>query len=476
MSLVRTTHGALWSRGRLPGAGLLACAILPAAVLLLAGCGDDTCEQVEECAIALLAPNGGERWTQGDSVTVAWTAEDACGDLARLDLLHDGDSCWVIADSVGLSGGTCNWIAAACAADSAGYTVRITDLGSGREDTSDSSFVIRTPPSCTLTLTAPNGGEYWVPGAPVTITWDSALCSDSVSLQLLRAATPCLTIAAAVANTGRYDWTAARCGSAAAGYTIRVTDPDSGTQDESDAPFEITTEIPLSYALAQAGPGEANGHAFAHLCDLDPALRYVGGAVITEDTCLRGHGAWIDLDGEHIRVELAGAATRCDVEYCIIINGDTDDPFGGALRYRPLCYGWVYNNTFFRNRISGIYLDEGVPAGDPHMRIFNNIFCEDAICGVVRNDNHPDGFVRYNCSNAHNGDRNFCDHCGCPDSPTPDPLQPSEMGPGNQTADPSFVRKEKLPWDLHLKADSPCIAAGENGEDLGALPFQRQAD
>lgn len=458
---------------------LLAGLLLPG--LLLCGCDDDDNGPIiEECLLTLLAPNGGESWAVGDSIAIAWTTSEQCGASVRLDLFHDGDSCAVIADSIADAQGSFDWIAETCAEDSAGYAVRVRDLVTGSADLSDATFVIAPLPVCTLEVTAPNGGEYWVPGAAVTLTWSATeVCGATVTLELLLDGTACRTIATAAPNTSSYDWTVAACGDSTDGYALRVTDDESGAFDESDDTFAITTLIPLEYAIATAGPGEANGYSFTRLVDLDPNVRYIGGATITEDTCIHGHGAWVDLfdaamgttENIYVTPEFGSPPPRCDIDHCIITNGGTTEPFGGALEYRPYTYGRVFNNTFFENLIPAIYVHPEVIPGEEGLVVFHNIAAGNGGCGIVVHYTQQDDIrIRYNCLSGHSrGDA--CSHCACQNEPLEGWSDVNYYNEAvmNITHDPMFINRKLR--NLNLHPDSPCVEAGENGEDLGALPY-----
>lgn len=231
----------------------------------------------------------------------------------------------------------------------------------------------------------------------------------------------------------------------------------------------------LSSAIAASSPGTANGYAFDRLVDLDPSVRYLGGAAILEDVCIRGHSATIDLAGEYIQVLAGSEATRFDIEYCLILNGSHPggETFGGALLYGEGTQGWALNNTFYNNSPCGLYLDE-VLQGDG-VKVANNLFYYNAPWGLVRNDEQPSLYIRYNDAFA-NGGGNFGEHCACPSAP-PEPIYPGteELHFSNFSADPEIValpNPPKVVGDFHLRETSPCIGAGEGGLDVGAFPFE----
>jgi hypothetical protein len=231
--------------------------------------------------------------------------------------------------------------------------------------------------------------------------------------------------------------------------------------------------IPLQSAVDAASAGTANGHAFAHLVDLDPANTYTGGAGIAEDICIRGHSATVDLQGAYIIVLDTGAHTRLDIEYCFILHGSHPggDIYGGGLVYGPGTQGWIVNNTFCDNTPCGLYLHEVYAAGS--VKVVNNIFFANALWGLVRHESQPDLYIRNNDSSAHAlGD--YGEHCACPTG-SPVAILPGteDLHFSNLILDPRFahVPEPKNPaWDVHLEDDSPCIGSGEGGLDMGAYP------
>jgi hypothetical protein len=106
---------------------------------------------------------------------------------------------------------------------------------------------------CVIALTAPNGGQTYCPGDPVTITWSATSCGADVSLELLQGGSVCATIATSTPNDGSYPWTAAACGSYTTGHTIRVTDLASGTADASDASFTIQPAASVGVLVPNGG-------------------------------------------------------------------------------------------------------------------------------------------------------------------------------------------------------------------------------
>lgn len=95
---------------------------------------------------------------------------------------------------------------------------------------------------CTITVTFPNGGEYICAYNWIEVTWDSEgeECGADVSIELLHDGEPCLTVTSSTPNTGTYHWEEPeQCGTEMEGYTILITDLESGASDESDGTFII---------------------------------------------------------------------------------------------------------------------------------------------------------------------------------------------------------------------------------------------
>jgi hypothetical protein len=97
-----------------------------------------------------------------------------------------------------------------------------------------------------LTVTSPNGGESWPLGAMRPITWTGPTTSGSVTLMLARGGAKVGAIAENVpAGQGTYAWTVGQyqggTAPAGSGYVVIVSDPAGGADDESNAPFTITS-------------------------------------------------------------------------------------------------------------------------------------------------------------------------------------------------------------------------------------------
>ncbi|MBD3237819.1 MAG: hypothetical protein GF330_14040 [Candidatus Eisenbacteria bacterium] len=219
----------------------------------------------EPCDVSLTYPNGGESFCPEDQVSITWDADGACGADVRLELLHDGEVCATIAAETA-NDGSYDWLATQCGSFEEGYAIRVTDLESAAADDSDDPFTIH--PACSVALLTPNGGESFLVGEDVSISWShSDCCGADVSLELLRNGEVCATIASSTPNDGQHTWIAARCDSATAGYAIRVTDLDSAASDDSDGAFEIWPPCEVTVTAPNGGAAFCSGEEIDILWD-----------------------------------------------------------------------------------------------------------------------------------------------------------------------------------------------------------------
>lgn len=116
-------------------------------------------------------------------------------------------------------------------------------------------------PLSAVTLLAPNGGESWVIGAPVTITWTPTAAGSEVRIVLFRGGTTDAHRVGSIKNStagdrGSFAWEAGNFvgGRAVAGndYYVRVLVIDGAEADASDAPFTLLGTISVTSPMETA--------------------------------------------------------------------------------------------------------------------------------------------------------------------------------------------------------------------------------
>ncbi len=126
----------------------------------------DTFFTIYKSSITLTSPNGGEQWEAGTQHSITWTQNYV--DSVRIDYSTNNGINWSnIVNSYPTSGNSYNWLLPFTLSTQCKIRIlRTNDLSVG--DTSNSVFTIFKP---SITLTLPNGGEYWQEGKQYNITW-----------------------------------------------------------------------------------------------------------------------------------------------------------------------------------------------------------------------------------------------------------------------------------------------------------------
>lgn len=205
------------------------------------------------CSVALTQPTAAAALCGGLPFDIRWTFTGDCGPVVNLDLFQDGVLCGQIAAGTA-NDGVYTWFAEACAGQTEGYTIRITESESGAFAVSDSFQIL---PAGALAVTTPNGGEHLVTGLSTELTWTlTACCGPLVRLELVAEGSTCTVLADSLPNSGSFFWTPERCGPLATGYRLRIVDLSSGASDDSDGDFVIG---PAYRVLAVADVGNDQG-------------------------------------------------------------------------------------------------------------------------------------------------------------------------------------------------------------------------
>jgi hypothetical protein len=156
--------------------------------------------------------------------------------------------------------------------------------------------------------------------------------------------------------------------------------------------------LSLQQEYDKAGPGEG----YDKLLILDPSKTYTGGCgmAIGKKSCIRGKGAYVDLDGGTIIVGSAGA--ELTIEGCCLYNAG----YYGAINVQNGGNAIVNGNTICKsNGIAGIRVWEYSTA-----TIKNNIIYGGATYGIAKHQSTGTTLISYNDVN-HNSSGNYMYFC-----------------------------------------------------------------
>lgn len=199
-------------------------------------------------SVRVLRPNGGETYTSGTPIVIAWTASLVAS--VSLEFTSDGGASWRgIAGATGLPAtqGSFVWTAPA---PGTGYRVRVSS--GGLYDDSDGNFEIVRAIVPSITVLYPNGGESFMSDSAVAITWLARDFTGDVTIDLsIDNGATWSAIDTAPAASGALNWTIPATPTAAA--LVRVT--GGGTSDQSDASFAIVERVVPTITLLSPNTG-----------------------------------------------------------------------------------------------------------------------------------------------------------------------------------------------------------------------------
>lgn len=204
--------------------------------------------------IAVVSPNGGEVFTAGTVNNITWTS-DITGNL-RITLLKAGLHYALIASSTP-NDGVFEWSVSPRLAAGDDYSVKIASVTyPSLFDLSDATFSVSPGGGTYVTVLSPNGGESFVAGAVLPITWTSDV-TGYLRLSLQKAGADVMLISAKTLNDGAFDWTIPTTLPSADDYTVKILYcMNTEISDVSDAPFEITGGIGSTVTVVSPNGGE----------------------------------------------------------------------------------------------------------------------------------------------------------------------------------------------------------------------------
>lgn len=189
-------------------------------------------------SVTLTSPNGGEQWTAGTSQNITWTSSGITSNVILKYSANYG-STWNLINGAALNTGSYSWTVPNNPQCST--LVKISDYSdTSIVDQSNSAFCINAA-AATLTITSPNGGEYWSIGSTQNITWSTSGTINNVDLYY--STDTGLTwnmINDYISNTGTYSWIIPNASSSLC--RVKVVNSDSTSVfDISNANFSMGT-------------------------------------------------------------------------------------------------------------------------------------------------------------------------------------------------------------------------------------------
>jgi hypothetical protein len=240
----------------------------------------------------VIAPNGGEVWTEGETQTIRWQLPADAAD-ALVELSTNGAT-WTTIGTVAAAPASMQWTIPHLSDNIIpSALIRVSVVGDAAEfDISDAPFTIRpraTTPISSLRLLAPNGGERYQVDSTLWIRWSSENLSGEIGVEYsIDGGTRWNTIGTRDVAAGSIDWKVPNDPTTTA--LVRIATKDGTVNDRSDAPFTI------------AKRDSANGG---------------GGEVATKLLAPNGGESWMEGEEHAIAWQMPAAAASALIEISI---------------------------------------------------------------------------------------------------------------------------------------------------------------
>ncbi len=203
--------------------------------------------------IQVLSPNGGEKYTIGQDITVSWTSANIT-DRLTISYSTDGGTSWsTIQSNVSPLVSQITWKAPSV--EGTNYRVKV--ASSATSDMSDANFTVSRLLAPKLTIIYPNGGEALRVDSTIAITWNEqditgagAMVDLSYSVDGGKAWTP---IASVPAGTMRYTW---QVPDKPSGNVMVQASVAGVATDRSDAVFSIQSKLMQPITVLTPNGGE----------------------------------------------------------------------------------------------------------------------------------------------------------------------------------------------------------------------------
>lgn len=278
-----------------------------------------TITSTPEPTIFVDIPNGGEVWEAGGADEITWTSIGDVGPEVRIDYtVEDGAPVNIVSTTT--NDGSYTWDPIADI-DSEFVKIRVSSfIDPAVFDDSDDYFTIQPPVEPVITVTVPNGGEFWESGSAQDIHWTSeGPVGPEVWVDYSVSDGPPNPIAGPIANTGTFTWDPIPN---IENHEVRVIVTDvsnPAVSDESDEYFSIGPEPEPRLIMVSPNGGEIWESGTAQQIDwisegpvgdnvrLEYTVSDAMTAVITDLTANTGSYSWDpvpDIDSDEVRVQV----------------------------------------------------------------------------------------------------------------------------------------------------------------------------
>ena len=197
-------------------------------------------ELLEFSSVTVTDPNGGESYLAASPMTIEWTTEGPV-DEVLIEFSSNGGANWIPVNTV-VNTGSYLWDPIADV-DSENCLIRVTNTNDVTAiDQSNATFVIYQIPDL-ITVTDPNGGEQFLAGSEMDISWTSVGDVNDVKIMFSdNDGDVWQDVVLSTPNNGEFIWDAndVPADANSTHCIIHISDvADSSTWDVSDDPFTV---------------------------------------------------------------------------------------------------------------------------------------------------------------------------------------------------------------------------------------------
>lgn len=207
-----------------------------------------------QLAVHVTAPDGGEKYTQGDMVNITWSSTGL--DKVNIYYVKGTGGLQPIASAVPAVPGTYKWMVNIPPGTDYKIVVRAA-LGGTPSDESDETFEVQSKQQPRILVLYPDGGERLTVDSIVQIRWSATDITGNVKIEwspTAGAGNRWDSLASVPASDGVWAWKIPDSVTTMA--LVRVSKPGLNIRDTSNAVFEITRKVVPQWRLLTPNGGE----------------------------------------------------------------------------------------------------------------------------------------------------------------------------------------------------------------------------